>query len=151
MIGLIKIKCNICSHSKDMDFIEYKKIKTRLKCVNCGSKEFTMLNASSPGKSPKDTKKEKEKLDKYKKIGLKSKSGNTKKGRVKRSKIGSSIGKDKWGNSIKTYTYNNKQSSQISSSVKKIALGDKVKNRTAIESDGSSRAGWMKDRNSRNS
>ena len=175
---LIKIECNKCSNSKVMDFSKYKKIKTRLRCRACGSKNFNSYMLSSQNdtkvKEPIDTiieinekVKKPIKVKKRKRtaslLSKKNKS-NPKKGDVldrlwnsrgkkvvKKSKIGSSIGKDKWGKSIKTNTYNNKQSSQISSAVKKIALRDKVKNRSAMESDGSSRAGWIKDKNSRNS
>ncbi len=38
----MKIECNECGHSKEMDLSEYRKIKKiRLKCGTCGSKNFT--------------------------------------------------------------------------------------------------------------
>jgi len=211
---LIKIECNKCSNSKVMGFSKYKKIKTRLRCRTCGSKNFNSYMLSSQNDTwadpfdlnerleimkPDSLKSQKEKeeksiRDKVKEpidtiieinekikkpikvkkrkrtaslLSKKNKS-NPKKGDVldrlwasrgkkvvKKSKIGSSIGKDKWGNSIKvkkSVLKSNKNSqTNFPEHVRKIALGDKVKNRFIKESDGSSRAGWMKDRNSRNS
>ena len=152
----IKIECNECSHSKEMDFSEYKKIKIRLKCGACGSKNFNCYMLSSQNdtkiKEPirlkkrkrtasllsklnKSNSKKEDVLDKLWKSRKKKKKSVKKKKTVKKSVLKSNI---------------NSQTI-IPEHVRKMALGDKVKNRFIKESDGSSRAGWMKDKNSRNS
>ena len=124
----IKIECNVCSNYKVMDFGEYKKIKIRLKCGACGSKNFISYMLSS-----QNAKKIKESIKTKVKKPIKTK--------VKKPiKVKKSVLKS-----------NKNSQTIIPEHVRKIALGDKVKNRFIKESDGSSRAGWMKDRNSRNS
>ena len=152
----IKIECNECNHSKEMDFSEYKKIKIRLRCGACGSKNFNSYMLSSQNdtkiKEPirlkkmkrttsllsklnKSNSKNSDVLDKLWKSRKKKKKSVKKKKTVKKSVLKSNI---------------NSQTI-IPEHVRKIALGDRVKNRFIKESDGSSRAGWMKDKNSRNS
>ena len=152
----IKIECNVCSNYKVMDFGEYKKIKIRLKCGACGSKNFNSYMLSSQN----DTKiKEPIRLKKRKRTASllsKLNEPNSKKGDVldklwkSRKKKKKSVKKKK---TVKKSVLKSNINSQtiIPEHVRKIALGDRVKNRFIKESDGSSRAGWMKDKNSRNS
>ena len=158
----IKIECNECSHFKEMNFSEYKKIKIRLRCGACGSKNFNsyMLSSQNDTKIKEPIKaKEPIRLKKRKRTASllsKLNKSNSKKGDVldklwkSRKKKKKLVKKKK---TVKKSVLKSNINSQtiIPEHVRKIALGDRVKNRFIKESDGSSRAGWMKDKNSRNS